>query len=102
MRNDVCTLHIRVANGSQVTETNKEIFCTKSSCVRSEFYQAYGVGLQAKLNIDIDSEDFDSMSILFNGKLITPQKLTYKGAVYNILRTYQDPKDESKLSLTVG
>lgn len=100
MRNDVCTLHIRVANGSQVTETSKEIFCTKSSCVRNEFYQAYGVGLQAKLNIDIDPEDYESMSILLNEKLITPQKLTFKGAVYNILRTYQ--KDESTLSLTVG
>lgn len=100
MRNDVCTLHIRVANGNQVTETSKEIFCAKSSCVRSEFYQAYGVGLQAKLNIDIDPVDYESMSILLNGKLITPQKLTFKDAVYNILRTYQ--KDESTLSLTVG
>ena len=102
MRNDVCTLIIRVANGSQVTETSKEIFCTKSSCVRSEFYQAYGVGLKPKLNIDIDPEDYDSMSILSNGTLITPQKVAYNGAVYNILRTYQDPKDESTLSLTVG
>ena len=100
MRNDICILHIRVANGSEVTETSKEIFCTKSSCSRSEFYQAYGVGLRAKLNIDIDPDDYDSMSILSSGKLIVPQKITYKGSVYNILRTYQ--KDESTLSLTVG
>lgn len=100
MRNDVCTLIIRVGSGSQINETSKEIFCEKSSCSRSEFYQAYGVGLQPKLNIDIDPEDYESMSIVSGGKMITPQRLTFNGATYNILRTYQ--KDESTLSLTVG
>lgn len=100
MRNDVCTLITRTANGSQISENEIEIFCEKSSCTRSEFYQAYGVGLSPKLNLEIDPEDYENASVLVGDKNITPQKVIHNGAKYNILRTYQ--KDESILSLTVG
>ena len=100
MRNDICTLVTLTADGSEVKSEKIEIFCEKVSCTRSEFYQAYAVGLSPKLSLEIDPEDYENASILKNEELINPQQVIYKGARYNILRTYQ--KDESTLSLTVG
>ena len=100
MRNEVCILVTLTADGSEVDPAEKEVFCNKASCTRSEFYQAYAVGLSPKLSLEIDPEDFENASILKDEELVNPQQVVYKGARYNILRTFQ--KDESTLSLTVG
>ena len=100
MRNEVCILITLTADGSKVDPAEIEVFCNKASCTRSEFYQAYAVGLSPKLSLEIDPEDFENASILKNEELVNPQQVVYKGARYNILRTFQ--KDESTLSLTVG
>lgn len=100
MRNDICILITRIANGSEVNLIENEVFCEKSSCTRNEFYQAYGVGLSPKTALEISPDDYENASILQNEELIIPQQVVYKGARYNILRTFQ--KDESTLSLTVG
>lgn len=100
MRNEVCILVTLTTNGSEVGPVEKEIFCNKASCTRSEFYQAYAVGLSPKLSLEIDPDDFENASILKDEELVSPQQVVYKGAKYNILRTFQ--KDESTLSLTVG
>lgn len=100
MRNEVCILVTLTASGSEVDPAEIEVFCNKASCTRSEFYQAYAVGLSPKLSLEIDPEDFENASILENEELVNPQQVVYKGARYNILRTFQ--KDESTLSLTVG
>ncbi len=100
MRNDICTLVTLAADGSEVEPTENEVFCEKSSCTRSEFYQAYAVGLSPKLTLEIDPEDYENASVIQSEQIINPQQVMYKGARYNILRSYQ--KDESTLSLTVG
>lgn len=100
MRNEVCMLVTLIANGSEVDPAENEVFCNKVSCTRSEYYQAYAVGLSPKLTFEIDPEDFENASILKDEELVTPQQIVYKGARYNILRTFQ--KDESTLSVTVG
>ena len=100
MRNDICTLVTLTADGSEVDQTEYEIFCEKASCTRSEFYQAYAVGLSPKLTLEIDPEDYENASVLEDKVLTNPHQVIYKGARYNILRTYQ--KDESTLSMTVG
>ncbi len=97
MRNEICTLVTLIASGSEVEPAENEVFCKKASCVRNEFYQAYAVGLSPKLTLEIDPEDYESASILKSEELVTPQQVVYKGARYNILRTFQ--KDESTLSL---
>ncbi len=100
MRNDICTLVTLTADGSEVEPMENEVFCEKSSCTRSEFYQAYAVGLSPKLTLEIDPEDYENASVIKSEQIINPQQVMYKGARYNILRSYQ--KDESTLSLTVG
>lgn len=100
MRNDICTLVTLTADGSEVEPAENEVFCEKSSCTRSEFYQAYAVGLSPKLTLEIDPEDYENASVIQSEQIINPQQVMYKGARYNILRSYQ--KDESTLSLTVG
>ena len=100
MRNEVCILVALTTDGSKVDPVGQEVFCNKASCTRSEFYQAYAVGLSPKLSLEIDPEDFENASILKNEELVNPQQVVYKGARYNILRTFQ--KDESTLSMTVG
>lgn len=100
MRNDVCTLITLMADGSQVTPTEKMIFCEKVSCTRSEFYRAYAVGLAPKLALEIDPEDYENASILKDEVLTNPQQVLYKGARYNIVRTFS--AEESTLSLIVG
>jgi hypothetical protein len=100
MRNDICTLVTLTADGSEVEPMENEVFCEKSSCTRSEFYQAYAVGLSPKLTLEIDPEDYENASVIQSEQIVNPQQVMYKGARYNILRSYQ--KDESTLSLTVG
>lgn len=100
MRNDICVLITEVSNGSDIEITETEVWCEKTSCVRSEFYQAYAIGLRPKYNLDLDLYDYESASVMRDGEKTYPVKVKYNDVTFNILRTYET--DGFSISLTVG
>lgn len=100
MRNDICILITDMPNGNQIESIETEVWCEKTSCTRSEFYQAYAVGQNPKYNLDIDLWDFEDASVVKDGERLYPVKVKYGDVIYNILRTYE--KDNLTVSLTVG
>lgn len=100
MRNEVCALITRTAAGSTVREPEKEVWCDKKSCVRSEYYAAYAVNLLPRFVLVVDSLDFESCAILDGEMRIYPSRVRYDGAVFEILRTYEPNIND--IELTVG
>ena len=96
MRNDLCTLIATYADGSEIKPRELEVFCSRKSAVRSEYYAAYAVGLKPKIVLIIDPMDWESLAE--QGDL--PNKVIYHGKELNILRDYQS--DENRMELTVG
>ncbi len=96
MRNDICTLIATYADGEEIKRRELEIFCSRKSAGRSEYYAAYAVGLKPRLILEIDPLDWEFMCV--SGE--QPNKVIYKDKEWNILRDYQ--KNESSLELTVG
>lgn len=96
MRNDICTLILSYADGAEIKRKEQQVFCSRKSAGRSEYYAAYAVGLKPKFVLEIDPLDWESLTE--RGE--HANKVIYKGAEYNILRDYQT--DESSLELTVG
>lgn len=96
MRNDICTLIATYADGEEIKRRELEIFCSRKSAGRSEYYAAYAVGLKPRLILEIDPLDWESISEQGS----QADKVLYNGVEYNILRDYQ--KNESSLELTVG
>ena len=96
MRNDICILVLNYAAGEEIKKKELQVFCSRKSAGRSEYYAAYAVGLKPKFVLEIDPMDWESLTE--QGEYAN--KVIYKGAVYNILRDYQT--DESSLELTVG
>lgn len=96
MRNEICTLVVCYNDGAEVKRREQEIFCSRKSTARSEYYAAYAVGLKPRLILEIDPLDWEFMCV--SGE--QPNKVIYKDKEWNILRDYQ--KNESSLELTVG
>lgn len=96
MRNDICTLILSYADGTEIKRKEMQVFCSRKSAGRSEYYAAYAVGLKPKFVLEIDPLDWESLTE--QGEYAN--KVIYKGAEYNILRDYQT--DETSLELTVG
>ena len=96
MRNEICTLVVCYNNGAAVERREQEIFCSRKSPARSEYYAAYAVGLKPRLILEINPLDWESMCD--SGE--RPNKVIFRGEEMNILRDYQS--DESSMELTVG
>lgn len=96
MRNEICTLIAVYAEGSERKQRELEVFCSRKSANRSEYYAAYAVGLKPRFVLEIDPMDWESISQPES----RPNKVLYRGEELNILRDYQT--DESTLELTVG
>ena len=96
MRNDICILVLNYASGAEIKKKALQVFCSRKSAGRSEYYAAYAVGLKPKFVLEIDPMDWESLTE--QGE--HANKVIYKGTEYNILRDYQT--NESSLELTVG
>lgn len=96
MRNDICILILNYASGAEIKKKELQVFCSRKSAGRSEYYAAYAVGLKPKFVLEIDPMDWESLTE--QGE--HANKVIYKGTEYNILRDYQT--NESSLELTVG
>lgn len=100
MENEICSLIIRKASGSEILESEQEVYCKKKSCTRSEFYAAYTVGLSPRFILEIDPMDFEFCSAQSETGNLYPTKVKYNGMTYTILRTYE--ADETSMEMTVG
>ncbi len=106
MRNEVCTLIVSYPAYGKIAEIEKDVFCSRKSAVRSEFYAAYAVGLKPRFVLQLDPMDWKAILDLLpkdlpeDVKEIAPNKVRYCGSVYNIYRDYQT--DESTIEITVG
>ena len=96
MRNDICILVLNYASGAEIKKKELQVFCSRKSAGRSEYYAAYAVGLKPKFVLEIDPMAWESLTE--QGE--HANKVIYKGTEYNILRDYQT--NESSLELTVG
>lgn len=99
MRNEICILIGLSTDENIVKKVEQKVFCGRKSASRSEYYNAYAVGLKPKFILEIDPFDRETVAEqLSDGDV--PSLIRYRGAEYNILRNYQT--DESTLELTVG
>lgn len=96
MRNDICILVVCYNDGNEIKRREQEIFCSRKSAARTEYYAAYAVGLKPRLVLEIDPLDWESMCA--PGEM--PNKVIYRGEEMNIFRDYQT--NESTIELTVG
>lgn len=102
MRNDICKLITRITTGSEVEEIENEVWCDKKSCVRSEYYTAYAVGLKPRFVLKVDTSDFESCAITVDGVTEYPTRVNYQGQILEILRDYADEKKPDETELTIG
>jgi len=100
MRNDLITLVTRYKDGKEVKENTAEIFATKKSLNRNEFYSGYGVGLKPKYIFDILPDEYHLADVDLDQKHFEATHVRYNNIDYPIIRTYE--KNFSSMELTVG
>lgn len=100
MRNDVITLLTRYKVGKEIKENTIEIFATKKSLTRNEFYAGYSVGLKPRHVFDILPEEYHLADVDLDQKHFEATHVIYQGIEYPIIRTYE--KNFSSMELTVG
>lgn len=61
-----------------------EVFANKLSIRQSEFYEAQKVGLRPEIAFAVRNEQYDNHSVV-----------KYNGKDYEIVRTYENPKNET-------
>ena len=99
MRNEICTLVGLTSDREKVEPVEEEVYCTRKSSARTEFYSAYAVGLKPRFILEIDPMDWEMMADRLPGP-DEPTMVRHGGNDYNILRSYQ--VDEGRMELTVG
>ena len=57
MRNEICTLIGLTSDGEKVGPVEEEVYCTRKSSARTEFYSANAVGMKPRFILEIDPMD---------------------------------------------
>ena len=104
IHNDEATLVTLTAVESQLTRTEKTLFCGRKSVTFKEFYAAVEVGLNPQYIFEFDFDEFESACVTTgtapNAVKNFPTELIYNGCKYNIIRTFE-PKP-GVIEVTVG
>jgi len=100
MRNDVIQLVTKYNDGKEKKENIVEIFASRKSLTRNEFYASYGVGLRLQYSFDILPDEYFMAAVDFNEKHYLPTHVRVGAVEYAIIRTYQ--KNNSSMELIVG
>lgn len=100
MRDTLIKLTTKYPNGSRLDKKTTEIWATKKSLTRNEYYSAYGVGLTARHILDVMPSEFDEASVVVGGILYQPTEVIVDGVTMNIIRTFE--KNSASMELTVG
>lgn len=82
------------------SDVKTEVFVSKKSVTRSEFYTAMQSGMKPSVIFELRIEDYELTKHIENGKALFADKVEYEGAIYDIIRTYS--KNESMIELTCG
>lgn len=88
-RNETITFIVKSAEGAEVTEHKSDVFCSKESTKRSEFYAAYQVNLNASVLFKVDALDWQMAH--WNGS--APTEAVYNNRRYLIHRSYELPEE---------
>lgn len=97
MRNDKVALVTLLPDENNVNEKQIIVFAEKKSVVRTEFYAAYGVGLNAKWTFNINPGDYEMTRFVINGEEFYASQLIYNGARFDIVRTYKTNADNMEV-----
>ena len=100
IHNDEATLVTLTASGATVTKTETSVFCGRKSVGFREFYAAIQAGLNPTYVFEMDVDEYENACITENEARRIPTELIYRGARYNIIRTYE-PTDGT-IEVTVG
>lgn len=100
MRNEIITLVTKYNDGKEKKENIAEVFATRKSLTRNEFYASYGVGLRLQYAFDIMPDEYFMSEVVFDGKHYWPTHVRVGSVEYAIVRTYQ--KNKSSMELIVG
>lgn len=100
MRNEVITLVTQYKEGKEKKENTVEIFASKESLSRSEFYASYGVGLRPQYVFNILPDEYYMAAVVIDGKTYNPTHVRYNNSEFAIIRTYE--KNKSSMDMTVG
>lgn len=97
MRNDKIILITNVPDGENISEKEFPVFAEKKSVARTEFYAAYGVGLNARWTFNINPGDYESTRVVLNGEEFYASQIIYNEARFDIVRTYQSNIDNMEV-----
>ena len=102
IHNDEATLVTLTASGATVTKHETDVFCGRKSVGFREFYAAIQAGLNPTYIFEMDVDEYESACITDSTTQARsiPTELLYRGARYNIIRTYE-PTDGT-IEVTVG
>lgn len=100
--NEVATLITVTASGEKFERKEKEVFCTRKSVRRQEFYAAMAAGQSPRHEFEVMAADYDAMKVKDrnSGKAYYPSELEYQGERMRIMRAYQG--QGGTVSLTCG
>lgn len=82
------------------TTIEYEVFLSKKSIARSEFYLGNQAGMNPTIAFETRVDDFEQTKHIKNGKPLYAQQIEFEDCIYNIIRTYQ--KNDELIELVCG
>lgn len=100
--NETLKLITTTAEGTKLKKKEREVFCSRKSVRRSEFYAALAAGQNPRYELEVMTADYEMMKVRDqnSGKVYYPSEVEYQGENLKIIRAYQTPGDLT--SLTCG
>lgn len=96
------TLITVIPEETEIKEKRIGVFATRISTTRSEFYEAYRSGLDAKWIFSLNHDDYElSRDIIESGTEAFATMIEYNGATYEVIRVFWDGKGDSDVELVV-
>lgn len=83
------TLITYIPDGEEVREKKIDVFAARISITRSEFYEAYRSGLDARWVFSMNYDDYLLSREIIEGQTeVFATKIIYQGAEYDVVRMY--------------
>lgn len=96
------TLITVIPKENEIQEKEIPVFATRISTTRTEFYEAYRSGLDARWIFSLNNEDYLlSREIIEEKTEVFATIIEYNGARYDVVRVFWDGKGDSDIELVV-
>ncbi|WP_143318922.1 hypothetical protein [Clostridium sp. HBUAS56010] len=87
---------------TEIREKKVDVFATRISTTRTEFYEAYRSGLDAKWVFSLNNDDYLlSRETIESNTEVFATIVEYNGVRYDVVRVFWDGKGDSDIELVV-